>query len=291
MTKSPWILGLALVVAGCAAAPISTLAPSPARPAEPAAKAAIAAPQVTVRARGTLPAAGDPLAVYRRIGARGGVIASFTTAIAQSESTYNVLVVPSGSQDKAERVAREWAPDARPIFVGYGYWKKSWISFVRHGFYSEQKDRALMLDFAISKAALIRKTDEDGENYREAASVLGDAVDQYKYGAKLATDVAKASGYVPKKIHVGALLNMSFYGPQWVFLNDEDWTPELLVNAKTGEVTKTGPMIEAAKFLMKSTQKPSPSPSAASPAPSASPTVAPGASPTPTPSPSSFLPF
>jgi hypothetical protein len=294
MTKSPSLILLSLLLASCAAAPVPTFAPSKALPGQPAAQAiAAVAPRVSVE-HGE-PAAQDPLAVYRRIGERGGLIKNFTGDIERAEVGYNVLVVPSSSQDKAEKVAHEWAPDARQIFVGYGYWKKPFISFVRHGYYSAKKDRALMLDFAVSKLALVHKSDEDGDNYRDAADALGDADDVYKYTAKLATEVAKANGYFPKKFHVGALLNLAFYGPQWVFLNDEDWTPELLVNAKTGDVTKTGPMMEAAKFLIKSSQRPSPSPTptpeneSSSPSPTPSPSTV--ASPTPTPSPSSYLPF
>lgn len=287
MRHSPVWLALALVVAGCATAPATV---TPARPApEPpaAAPALVAAPHVSVRS-GAPEAAEDALAPFRRIAAKGGLIGSFTQDIERTETGYNLLVVPSSSQARADEVARQWAPDARPIFAGYGFWKKAWISFVRHGYYSKTKDRALMLDFAISKLALVRKTDEAGGAYGDAATVLDDAADQYTYGARLATDIAKAHGYVPKKIHVAAILNLKLYGPHWVFLDDRDWTPTLLVNAKTGQVTKTGPTIEAIKLLMKPFQPASPSPG---PSPTAAPTASPVAGGSPSPTPSSFLPF
>jgi hypothetical protein len=279
-------MALTLLVAGCATAP-ATMAP--ARPAPPTAAAASAiavAPHVSVRAGAPEGASDDALAPFRRIASNGGLIGSFAEDVERTETGYNLLVVPADSQAKADEVARAWAPDARPIFAGYGFWKKAWISFVRHGYYSRTKDRALMLDFAISKRVLVRKTDEPGGAYGDAATVLDDAADQYTYGAKLATDIAKAHGYTPKKIHVAAIMNLRLYGPHWVFLDDRDWTPTLMVNAKTGQVTRTGPMIEAVKLLMKPAQPASPGPA---PSPTASPVA--GGSPSPSPTPSSLLPF
>lgn len=279
MTRAFIPVVLALLIAGCGSVPTPVFQPhAPLRaPRAPISTVPEVSPSLpSAPAPLGTPSDFDPWPLFRRIGERGGLVKDFRAEVEAADSGYSVQLVPGTSQERADKAAKKWAPDARQIFVGWGFWKRSWIGFVRHGYYSAQKDQALMLDFALSRWAM-KKTEESGENYRDAAAVLQDVSDGYRYKAKLACDIAKANGYVPAKLHVAALLNFGLYGPGWVFLDDRDWSPSLIVHAETGAVVKSGPMMEAAKLMMAPHQKdpqrtPSPAPTAKpSPAPTATP--------------------
>jgi hypothetical protein len=165
--------------------------------------------------------------------------------------SYQIQVVPRSSQDKADRVAWNWASDAQQIYVIWAYWKLPALSITRHAYYSPSKGKALKVEFTLS-SLFDKSYEEPAEGFDQASLVLNEARDRYAYEVKEAHAIARNMGYVPNKYGAAVLLVTKTHGPLWVFADMPSQTegkPVMLVNAASGMVTQGGEAMLLAKYL------------------------------------------
>ncbi|HEY9897828.1 MAG TPA: hypothetical protein V6D00_01490 [Pantanalinema sp.] len=252
-------IAIALLLSGCgrAVAPAVSVAPpraqaaasvAPKAPAAPLASAPVApvsaAPEVP-------PASAEELQWehLRAIGQAGGLVKGLSSLTAETSAPYATQIVPETTQAKAQALARAWAPDARQAYIGWGFWKVSLLSRVRHTYYSPSKKRVLKLEYSVT-SAFLSQTEEDGEGYDLGFLALRDAYDVSAFQVKDAHSRARSYGYRPGKNTTACLLNFVLLGPVWCFIDDRTWEPTVLIKAESGEVVTGGPLMWAASFLI-----------------------------------------
>lgn len=200
------------------------------------------------------PPASEPtlLAQAEAIARRGGLVTDLPAMARQLDSaSYQVQIVPSSSQDKADRLAREWASDAQQIYVAWAYWKLPALSVTRHAYYSPSKGKAFKVEFTLS-TLFAKSFEEPADGFEQASLILNEARDRHAFGVKDAHAIAKRIGYVPSKYGAAVLLDIKTYGPMWVFADMPSQTegePVMLVQAESGMVTQGGEALMLAKYL------------------------------------------
>lgn len=254
MRARAWLLS-ALVVTGChQASPLPTT-PVSAWPLETKPTPTLATPLADApvdpsvadhEQPGTLAPSWSTL---QAIAQEGGLVRGLESLEAP-ESAYRAELVPANTQDKAEQLAHAWAPDARQVYVGWGFWKISLLGRVRHVYYSKQKHQALQLEYSLTSFSL-KRTELDGTSFKDAFLVLRDAYDTGAYNAKDCYAIARRAGYHPSKNSVGCLLDLVLVGPVWAFLDDQSMTPTVVVKADSGEAITHGPLMWAVQYLIK----------------------------------------
>ncbi|MNR86918.1 hypothetical protein D3C72_177770 [compost metagenome] len=192
------------------------------------------------------------LAHAQAIAARGGLITDLPAMARQLEaSSFQIQVIPRSSQEKADRLALEWASDARQLYVIWAYWKLPALSITRHSYYSPSKGKALKVEFTLS--SLFSKTfEEPADGFDQASLILNEARDRHAFGVKDAHAIAKRIGYTPNKYGAAVLLDLKTHGPMWVFADMPSQTqgePVMLVNAESGMVTQGGEALMLARYL------------------------------------------
>lgn len=240
---------LGVLMAGC------QRAPQPLMPAtEPASLARPQAADVLPDAPADVPLAEVqqaapelPWDALRAIGASGGVVRGVASLAPDADAT--VQLVPEQTQDDAQQLARAWQPDARQVYVGWGFWGISLLGKVRHVYYSPKTNRQLRLEYSFTRGRLERH-ECDGTDFKDAFMVLRDAYDMHPWQAREAYARARRAGYRPGKYVTATLLHLVGFGPQWVFIEDRSWRPTVVVNANNGDVTTSGPLMWAVSYLV-----------------------------------------
>lgn len=169
------------------------------------------------------------------------------------EQAYQVQVVPRSSQEKADKLAKAWASDARQIYVIWAYWKLPLFSITRHAYYSPSKGVALKVESTLS-SLFVKSVEEPAEDFDKASLVLNEARDRHPLDVKDAHAIARRAGYVPNRYGAAVLLDLKTYGPMWVFADmptQTQGTPVMMVNAESGMVTQGGEAFALAKYLFK----------------------------------------
>lgn len=255
-------LAMALLLSGCGRAVAPTVTAAPLRAPIASAKAPAQAPAAPASAAQPItaqPSAQSPTEAtsaearqwehLRAIGQAGGLVKDLSSLTAETSAPYATQIVPETTQAKALAAARAWAPDARQAYIGWGFWKVSLLSKVRHTFYSPSKNRVLKLEYTVS-SAFLSQTEEEAEGYDLGFLVLRDAYDVNAYQVKDAHSRARSYGYRPGKNTTACLLNFVLLGPVWCFIDDRTWEPTVLVKADSGDVVTSGPLMWAAGFLI-----------------------------------------
>ncbi len=260
--RSAWLLsGLLTTSVALAGCHRSTLPPGvmpfqsqPALPAgsltaQPARSATSEAPS-----QPPSPAVPSVLQQAEAIARQGGMISDLPALATKLEATsYHAQVVPQSSQEKADRIAREWAADAQQLYAVWAYWKLPVISVTRHAYYSPSKGKALKVEFTLS-SLFAKSFEEPAEGFDQATLILNEARDRHAFGVKDAHAIAKRMGYIPNKYGAAVLLDIKTYGPMWVFADMPSQTqgePVMLVHAETGMVTQGGEALLLARYLFK----------------------------------------
>lgn len=203
--------------------------------------------------RPTPPAAGQSaLESAKAIALQGGLITDLPAMASQLDTqAYQVQVVPRNSQEKADRIAREWASDARQLYVIWAYWKLPILSITRHAYYSPSKGKALKVEFTLA-SFFPKSLEESADSFEQASLILNEARDRHAFGASEAHAIAKRMGYHSSKYGAAVLLDIKAYGPMWVFADmssQTQGTPVMLVNAQSGMVTQSGEAMMLAEYL------------------------------------------
>lgn len=240
---------VALALVGCGASPSPLLTANQAAPNY--------AMEVAVAGKGeaaktVLPAAADALAStldqLKALSRLGVAIDEVETLTADDAPAYAVAAKPETSQKKADAEALKWAADSRQLYLGWGF---KWFSLVgtsRHAYYSPSLKKLLLLDYNWLGWKK-RATAAVSPVYAQAAALLSIPHDNYLYDCKKCFNIAKDAGYENKVQNCRAfMVNLSTYGPQWIFLDGTN-RPQVIVNASTGLVTTSGPLFDALKFL------------------------------------------
>jgi hypothetical protein len=229
--------------------------PAPTAPAQPMTRKPVSHPESPVLP--APPAEPTLLELAGAIARQGGIVndlpamANQLDASSYQSQTYQVQVVPRNSQEKADRIALEWASDARQLYTIWAYWKLPALSITRHAYYSPSKGKALKVEFTLS-SLFSKSFEEPAEGFDQATLVLNEARDRHAIDVKEAHAIAKRMGYVPNKYGAAVLLDIKTYGPLWVFADMPSQTqgePVMLVNAQTGMVTQGGEAMMLAKYL------------------------------------------
>lgn len=255
MAKLRACLLLGLLLAGCQRPPLPAMDLKPTVRQSTAPQAAVALPDAPqdlpldqVAAPATAPEL--PWATLRSISDRGGLVKGLMGLVPDEEgSGATIQIVPENTQDRAQELARAWDPEARQVYVGWGFWGVSLLGQVRHVYYSKRTNRQLRLEYSFTRNRLVR-TECDGSDFKDAFLVLRDAYDMHPWQAKDAYARAKRAGYRQGKFVTASLLHLVGFGPQWVFIEDRSWTPTVAVDAETGEVTTSGPLMWAITYLV-----------------------------------------
>lgn len=253
MKRATAWMAIALLLSGCGRAVVPTVSVAPPRVAAPAlvTTQAPAAPLASAPTAAGAPAASEPTQWdhMRAIARAGGLITGLSRLTAEVPPTYAAQIVPETTQAKAQALARAWAPDARQAYIGWGFWKVSALSRIRHTYYSPSKQRVLKLEYSVT-SAFLKQYEEDAEGYDLAFKVLRDAYDVNAYQVKDAHERARSYGYRPGKNTTASLLNFVLLGPVWCFIDDRTWKPTVLVKADSGDVVTSGPLMWAASYLV-----------------------------------------
>jgi hypothetical protein len=251
---------LVLTAIGLAGCHRSTLPPSvvpfQSQPALPASDAPVKPVRSGAKSETSdflrLPAVPTVLQRAEAIALQGGMITDLAAMTHQlAASSFQVQVVPSSSQEKADRIAREWAADAKQLYTIWAYWKLPVFSITRHAYYSPTKGKALKVEFTVS-SLFSKSLEEPAEGFDQATLILNEARDRHAVGARDAHAIARRMGYVPNKYGAAVLLDIKTYGPMWVFADMPSQTegdPVMLVHAETGMVTQGGEVLLLAKYL------------------------------------------
>lgn len=201
----------------------------------------------------TPPATGPSmLEAAKAIALQGGLITDLPAMARQLDSqAYQIQVVPRSSQEKADRIAKEWASDAQQLYVIWAYWKLPILSITRHSYYSPSKGKALKVEFTL--VSLFPKSiEEPADGFEQATLVLNEARDRHAFGVSEAHAIAKRMGYHSSKYGAAILLDIKTFGPMWVFADmpsQTQGTPVMLVNAQSGMVTQSGEAMMLAEYL------------------------------------------
>lgn len=246
-----WVL-LGVLLAGCQRAPETPMAvQAPIRQAAAAPQASAKLPEAPADlplAQAQKQAAGAlPLDTLRDIANRGGLVKGLA-AMAPDEGP-SVQIVPEWTQDQAQELARAWQPDARQVYIGWGFLGTTLLGKVRHVYYSPKTNLQLRLEYSFTRGRLERHVC-DGSDFKDAFLILRDAYDFHPYQAKDAYKIAKRAGYRKGKYVTATLLHLVGFGPQWVFIEDTNWRATVAVDAETGEVTTEGPLMWALSYLV-----------------------------------------
>ncbi len=265
MKKFVTWMALSALVAGCGVQTPHTIAA-----VAPAAKAPVAAQPVKaladapadVDAARLVPVAAAPAAQDRRaealamakaIAAHGPVVTDLENLDVLDEGGFGVQTTPEKTQVKADAAAREWASDAKQLWLGWGYKTISWFGNSRHVYYSAQKKRMLTIDYGFwgNRRGQYETTGLVVQYAGKLiATFLQEPRDIYPVSGREAYNRAQYHAYTnPTRGTVKVLmLNPYIVGPQWVFL-DERNKPSVVVDANTGEVTSGGLLIELLGYL------------------------------------------
>lgn len=254
MAKGFKLMLVGLLLAGCQRPPMpAAVVPERVRPAAPAQAQASVLPDAPADAPlAAIPDAKSselPWETLRTLRDQGGVVRGLASLVPDEEPGQSVQILPEHTQDRAQELARAWQPDARQVYVGWGFWGVSLLGKVRHVYYSPKTNRQLRLEYSFTRNRLERQ-ECDGSDFKQAFVILRDAYDMHPWQAKDAYARAKRAGYRPGKYVTATLLHLVGYGPQWVFIEDRSWTPTVVVNARTGDVTTSGPLLWAVSYLV-----------------------------------------
>jgi len=250
------LLAAALGLSGCNRSSIAPLVtPFQSQPPLPAWEQPVRAEgsRAPVQKPTALPEAESTLLVHAQaIAQRGGLITDLPAMARQLDSpAYQTQVLPSSSQDKADRLAKEWAADAQQLYVIWAYWKIPALSVTRHAYYSPSKGMAFKVEFTLS-TLFAKSYEEPADGFDQATLILNEARDRHAFGVRDAHAVAKRIGYVPNKYGAAVLLDIKTYGPMWVFADMPSQTegePVMLVHAESGMVTQGGEALMLARYL------------------------------------------
>lgn len=266
MKKFVTWMALSALMAGCGVqtphnvpAVSRAVAPAAVQPVQPALGAAPAdrdaSRLVPVAAA---PAAKDPraeaLAMAKQIAEYGPLVTDLENLDAIDEAaSYGVQTSPEKTQMKADQAAREWAPDAKQLWLGWGFKTLSWFGNSRHVYYSAQKKRMLTIDYGFwgNRRGQYETTGLIVQYAGKLiATFLQEPRDIYPVSGREAYNRARSQAYTnaTRGTVKVLLLNPYIVGPQWVFL-DERNKPSVVVDANTGEVTSGGLLIELLGYL------------------------------------------
>ncbi len=192
------------------------------------------------------------LAQVKEMSKLGAAIDQVQTLTAEDAPDRAVAAKPESSQEKADGEAYKWASDSRQLYIGWGF---KWVSLFgtsRHAYYSPSRNRVLLIDYnwlGFKKHA----SEVDSPVYRLAAAILSTPHDDYLYNCKQCFNMAKDAGYENRAQNCRAfMVQLPILGPHWIFLDSTD-RPQVIVNARSGSLTTTGPVIEILRFLFTTT--------------------------------------
>lgn len=253
-------LALSALLSACGQPSIITSAPAqrtgavagaPVLTDVPTSVLAVAAPQdpdsvtTAIAAPAAVDSLSEPLGWAREIARHGSLISNLEgldpdqadrDAIAAADRT--VQTSPYWTQTRADQVARAWSPDARQVWLGWGYWGTRWLGRSRHVYFSTSKRALYTVDYGVlgNRTAAFEST---GLVMRLAGQyiqqLLQSPADIFPVNGREAYTFARRAGFLsevrgPIKM---ILIQVYLLGPQWVFL-DENNRPAVFVDARTG---------------------------------------------------------
>ena len=142
-------------------------------------------------------------------------------------------VNPDAAQERAVKKAKEWAPDARLVGIGWAMAKFELSSIVYHVFQSNQVGKLLIVE---SKAVSFwQKTHEISDKKLTLPARLLDTLDENYISAKQAIEVAK--GYLPpdqkRPIALLVLWKPNRFSPAFYGVKADQ--QKVLIHAKSGK--------------------------------------------------------
>ncbi len=211
-------------------------------------------PEAGVSQRGPMAPKTSPSILELASSLKAGLVNDLPAMASQlTAPSYQLQVIPRNSQENADRIAKDWAADARQVYVIWAYWKLPALSITRHAYYSPSKGKALKVEFTL--ASFVSKTfEEPADGFEQAFLILNEPQDRHAHGVKDAHAIARRAGYVPSKFGAAVLLDIKTFGPMWVFADMPSKTegqPVMAVNAESGMVTQGGEVMMLAKILFK----------------------------------------
>lgn len=265
MKKLVSLMALGAMLAGCGVqgAPgvpaESRLAPRPA--AVQPAPAALGAAPTDPDARRLTPVAApaedartEALASAKALAAYGPLVTGLEDLDALDETpAFGVQTSPEKTQMKADELARAWSPDAKQLWLAWGFKTISLFGNSRHVYFSASKKRLFTVDFGFwgNKRGQYETTGLVVQYAGKLISaLLQEPRDIYPVNGREAYNRARGQAYMnaTRGTMKVMLLNPYIVGPQWVFL-DESNKPSVCVDANTGEVTSGGILLELLGYL------------------------------------------
>lgn len=262
MKKLVSLVALGSILAGCGVAPTYTVSRSVDAKPRATALNLTPAPSAPAAPTPTPPAAPAPssgltetLAAAKELGQYGPLMSGFETLVAPGDErgAYGVQTTPQKTQEKADAAAREWASDSKQMWLGWGFKTFAFFGRSRHVYFSASKKRLLTIDFNFW-GKKIGEYETTGLVTQYAgkliSKVLEEPRDAYAIDGADAYRIAKQAGFqMPTNGNIKVLLfQPMFFGPQWLFLNGEN-KPSVIVDAKTGEVSSGGLLLQLIGYI------------------------------------------
>lgn len=261
MNKFVTWMALGAVLAGCGVPTPHTapavVAPPAAAPALPSLGMAPADPDAG-RVVPVAPPAQDKrteaLATAKAIAAYGPLVTDLESLDAIDETpAFGVQTSPEKTQVKADELAHEWAPDAKQLWLAWGFKTFSLFGNSRHVYYSATKKRMLTIDFGFwgTRRGQYETTGLVVQYAGKLiATFLKEPRDIYPVSGREAYNRARYQAYTdPTRGTMKVLLIQPYLvGPQWVFLDARN-KPSVCVDANTGEVTSGGLLLNLLGYL------------------------------------------
>lgn len=265
MKKFVSLVALSASLVGCGvqtaynAPTVSQMAKAPAavQPAQPALGAAPADPdagRLVPVAAPAKDARAEALATAKAIAAYGPLVTDLDNLDALDEQpAYGTQTTPEKTQAKADELARTWSPDAKQLWLGWGFKTISLFGNSRHVYFSADKKRLLTIDFGFwgTKRGQYETTGLVVQYAGKLiATFLQEPRDIYPISGREAYNRARYKAYTnPTRGTMKVILiNPYIVGPQWVFL-DASNKPSVCVDANTGEVTSGGLLLDILGYL------------------------------------------
>ncbi|MBI6546433.1 MAG: hypothetical protein HY692_06535 [Cyanobacteria bacterium NC_groundwater_1444_Ag_S-0.65um_54_12] len=179
-----------------------------------------------------------------------GCVADFDPLFETQPPGYYVQLVPGDTQAKADDIANRWAPDAKQVYLAWGFWKISMLAQTQHFYYSPGKKKKLIVTFRLVSWQQTVK-EENSPALDLGNKILKGVADVQSLTARSAHQRAKAHGYVPVGANdIGVLIHPLAIGPVWVWLdNEHHHYPLLAVEADSGNVIRNGSKMAAIRLL------------------------------------------
>lgn len=163
---------------------------------------------------------------------------------------YGAQLLPIDTQLKADTRARDWASDAKQVYLGWGFWKSTLLAQTQHVYYSPAKKKKLKITFKL--VSWKHETSEElAPKFGLANKLLKGTADVHSWNGKRSHQRARSSGYTPTgRNEVGVLIHPIVIGPLWVWLDNEDHQyPLMAVKAHSGEVVRDGLEMAAIRYM------------------------------------------